>query len=55
MDRGRITKGNRVLCCLTNGISEADDKATPELRISSSEDITELLNKITWAKYAREG
>jgi threonine synthase len=47
IDEGRIARGSRVLCCLTSGISEADGKATPELRISSSDDLTETLNKIT--------
>ncbi len=46
IDRGRIAKGRKVLCCLTSGISEADGKARPELRISSSDDLTETLNKI---------
>ena len=46
IDRGKIAKGSKVLCCLTSGISEADGKAKPELRISSSDDLTETLNKI---------
>ena len=47
IDRGRIAKGSKVLCCLTSGISEADGKAKPELRISSSDDLAKTLNKIT--------
>jgi threonine synthase len=46
IDRGRIAKGSKVLCCLTSGISEADGKAKPELRISKLDDLTETLNKI---------
>jgi threonine synthase len=47
IDRGKIAKGSKVLCCLTSGISEADGKAKPELRISTLDDLTETLNKIT--------
>ena len=47
IDKGRIAKTSKVLCCLPSGISEADGKAKPELRISSSDDLTETLNKIT--------
>jgi hypothetical protein len=46
IDRGRIAKGSKVLCCLTSGISEADGKAKPELRILSSDDLKETLHKI---------
>jgi len=46
IDRGRIAKGRKVLCCLTSGISEADGKAKPELRISKLDGLTETLNKI---------
>jgi len=46
IDRGRMAKGNKVLCCLTSGISEADGKAKPELRIAKLDDLTETLNKI---------
>jgi hypothetical protein len=45
--RGRIAQGSKVLCALTSGISEADGKAKPEFRISSLDDLTETLNKIT--------
>ena len=46
IDKGKIAKGSKVLCCLTSGMSEADGKAKPELRITKLDDITETLNKI---------
>ncbi len=46
IDRGNIAKGERVLCALTSGISEADGKAKPELSLSSSDDLKEVLQKI---------
>jgi threonine synthase len=46
IDRGKITKGSKALCCLTSGISEADGKAKPELRILSSDALKETLHKI---------
>jgi threonine synthase len=46
IDGGRIAKGSKVLCCLTSGVSEADGRAKPELRISKLNDLTEALNKI---------
>ena len=46
IDKGRIAKGSKVLCCLTSGISEADGKAKPELRILTSDNLTEVLYKI---------
>lgn len=45
IDNCQIAKGSKVLCCLTSGISEADGKANPELRILSSDDIDKGLNK----------
>jgi hypothetical protein len=45
IDKGNIAKGNKVLCCLTSGISEADGKAKPELRITKLEEIGGLLLK----------
>ncbi len=39
IDSGTIARGSKVLCCLTSGISEADGKAKPEIRISSLEEI----------------
>jgi threonine synthase len=45
IDRGRIAKGSKVLCCLTSGISEADGKAKPEFRISKLDEIGGLLRK----------
>src|SRR4030043_174874 len=36
-ENAKITKGSKALCCLTSGISEADGKAKPELRILSSD------------------
>jgi threonine synthase len=47
IDKGKIAKGSKVLCCLTSGISEADGKANPELRISTLDDLTETLNRMT--------
>ena len=47
IDKGKIAKGSKVLSCLTSGISEADGKAKPELRISKLDDLTETLNEIT--------
>jgi len=46
IDQGNIAKGDRVLCVLTSGISEADGRAKPELSISSSDDMNEVLHKI---------
>jgi threonine synthase len=47
IDSGKIAEGSKVLCCLTSGISEADGMAKPERRISSLDDLTDTLNKIT--------
>jgi threonine synthase len=47
IDSGKIAEGSKVLCCLTSGISEANGMAKPERRISSLDDLTETLNKIT--------
>lgn len=41
--KGKIAHGNKVLCCLTSGISEADGKATPEHRILGLEDVKALV------------
>jgi threonine synthase len=46
IDRRRMSWGSKVLCSVTSGISEADGKAKPELRISKLDDLTETLNKI---------
>ena len=46
INRGKIAKGSKVLCCLTSGVSEADGKAKPELRILSSDDLTETLYRV---------
>jgi len=46
IDSGKIAKGNKVLCCLTSGISEADGMAIPECRISSLDDLAGTLIKI---------
>jgi len=46
IDSGKIAKGNKVLCCLTSGISEADGMAIPECRISSLDDLAGTLTKI---------
>ncbi len=46
IDQGNIVKGERVLCALTSGVSEADGKARPRLSISSSDDLKEVLRKI---------
>ncbi len=40
IDEGEISKGSKVLCALTSGISEADGKAKPEMRISTLDDLT---------------
>jgi hypothetical protein len=34
IDRGKIAKGSRVLCCLTSGACEADGRSEPEYRIA---------------------
>lgn len=39
IEKGTIGKGEKVLCCLTSGVSDADGKARPEFRISKLEDI----------------
>jgi len=46
IDKGKIAKGSKVLCCLTSGISEADGKAKPKLRILTSDSLPEILHKI---------
>ena len=46
IDKGKMSKGSKVLCSLTSGISEADGKAKPELRIFSSDDLMDALYKI---------
>ncbi|MGB7575961.1 MAG: hypothetical protein WBN53_19100 [Thermodesulfobacteriota bacterium] len=46
IDRGRITRGSKVLCSVTSGISEADGKAEPELKLSTLEEITRILHQI---------
>lgn len=48
IDQGHIAQGERVLCALTSGISEADGKAKPDISISSSDDLNEMLNKIAY-------
>ena len=48
IDQGNIAQGERVLCSLTSGISEADGKAKPDLIISSSDDLDERLSKIAY-------
>lgn len=45
VDRGRMSQGSKVLCSVTSGVSEADGKAKPELRISSLDDLTKTINK----------
>jgi threonine synthase len=44
--RGRITQGSKVLCSVTSGISEADGKAEPELKLSTLEEIPRILHQI---------
>jgi hypothetical protein len=39
IDAGTISPGERVLCCLTSGISDADGKAVPERVIESLDDL----------------
>jgi threonine synthase len=39
IDAGTISTGERVLCCLTSGISDADGKAVPERVIESLDDL----------------
>ncbi len=43
IDKGKIVKRSKVLCCLTSGISEADGKAKPDFSISSLDDLNERL------------
>ena len=38
IESGRISRGQKVLCCLTSGISRADGKSEPEYRISCLQD-----------------
>ena len=40
IDEGKISEGSKVLCALTSGISEADGKAEPEMRITTLADLT---------------
>lgn len=44
--RGRIARGSKILCALTSGISEADGKAEPELRLSALEEITRVSHQL---------
>ena len=46
IDQGNIAQGERVLCSITSGISEADGKAKPDISISSPDDLNEILSKI---------
>jgi hypothetical protein len=46
IDKGRMAGGSKVLCSLTSGVSEADGRAEPELRISSLDDLKEVLVKL---------
>jgi threonine synthase len=48
IDNRHIARGSKVLCCLTSGMSEADGKATPDLSISSSDDIAKALNNMVF-------
>lgn len=45
IDKGSITKGSKVLCCLTSGISEADGKAEPEYRIARSHSLEQAIKE----------
>jgi threonine synthase len=42
IDQGKIVKGNKVLCCLTSGISVADGKAKPEHTLSCLEELNQI-------------
>jgi threonine synthase len=46
IDRSRMSQGSKVLCSVTSGVSEADGKAEPELRILGSDDLIRTFNKI---------
>ncbi|MER3446063.1 MAG: hypothetical protein C4291_04150 [Candidatus Dadabacteria bacterium] len=48
IDNGLITKGNRVLCCLTSGMSEADGKAKPDYRIPSLDTMIKNYSKMVF-------
>ena len=43
IDKGTISKGSSVLCCLTSGMREADGKAEPEYNITDLEMAKEYL------------
>ncbi|MGH7793249.1 MAG: hypothetical protein ACREOB_13120, partial [Thermodesulfobacteriota bacterium] len=45
IDKGKIIRGSKVLCCLTSGISEADGKSKPEYRIPSLDSMIKDYNK----------
>jgi threonine synthase len=44
--RGTIARGSKILCALTSGISEADGKAEPELRLSALGEITRVSHQL---------
>jgi threonine synthase len=46
IDRGRMAQGSKVLCSVTSGISEADGKAEPELKLSTLKEIPRILHQI---------
>ncbi len=51
IDNGKISKGSKVLCCLTSGISEADGKSKPEFRIPSLDSMIKDYSKIVFDGY----
>jgi hypothetical protein len=48
IDNGRLARGNKVLCCLTSGISEADGKSKPEYTIHSLDSMIKNYSRIVF-------
>jgi threonine synthase len=48
IDRGTITAGSKVLCCLTGGASQGDGSAVPEHYIDSVEEVDQLYQQESW-------
>ncbi len=46
IDKGTISPGSRVLCCLTSGVSDADDRAKPEYGVKNVKKDTEKYSRM---------
>jgi hypothetical protein len=50
IDRGTIEPGSRVLCCLTSGVSDADNRAEPEYRMNHVETAIEDYSRLIFGR-----